>query len=494
VHYGELAAQRAMSVFAYGEAVRHLEQALRAQEVLDPDEKLKRCDLLLAVGEAMLLMEEPGRIAANVAEQAFALAEQVHDDNRAVQAALLACEGYLRGGAGAAVLRSDEYGRWTARADERSPPGTRERIYADLALRIRHFFIAPMDASPDQGFFYTRRAIEGALELGDASAIFAAASGAFVSLVSVRDLELVDRMADEILVRPRDGVGSRQLTGCLIFLGLVLLSRGERERAEEIWTEFGQVVARTHDVSMGATGAYWPAIMQFVDGHLEASLSEFEEVASAARASIGGSGRPSDVFPIHIDYLLGRDLTPRLSAFDAPVRSYQACKVLALARLGRFREAKAIRVRFANIDSDDDQTNVGILADLLEAAILERDEETARVLSRRLEPWSARLVPSLQTEGCKAFARLLGDAAALLNHPAEARDFYNEALEVCTKVRFRPEIALTRLGLAELLLDHSPDERPAAIEHLDFAIREFREMKMQPSLERALRHRELLKA
>jgi hypothetical protein len=33
-----------------------------------------------------------------------------------------------------------------------------------------------------------------------------------------------------------------------------------------------------------------------------------------------------------------------------------------------------------------------------------------------------------------------------------------------------------------------------AIEHLDFAIAEFGEMKMQPSLERALRHRGLLKA
>jgi hypothetical protein len=30
--------------------------------------------------------------------------------------------------------------------------------------------------------------------------------------------------------------------------------------------------------------------------------------------------------------------------------------------------------------------------------------------------------------------------------------------------------------------------------HLDFAIKEFREMKMQPSLERALRHKEILKA
>jgi hypothetical protein len=33
-----------------------------------------------------------------------------------------------------------------------------------------------------------------------------------------------------------------------------------------------------------------------------------------------------------------------------------------------------------------------------------------------------------------------------------------------------------------------------AIEHLDFAISEFRELKMQPSLERALRHRRLLRA
>ena len=32
------------------------------------------------------------------------------------------------------------------------------------------------------------------------------------------------------------------------------------------------------------------------------------------------------------------------------------------------------------------------------------------------------------------------------------------------------------------------------MEHLDFAITEFREMKMQPSLERALRHKEILGA
>jgi hypothetical protein len=56
------------------------------------------------------------------------------------------------------------------------------------------------------------------------------------------------------------------------------------------------------------------------------------------------------------------------------------------------------------------------------------------------------------------------------------------------------EIALTRPQLTELVLEHYPDEKPEALEHLDFAINEFREMKMQPSLERALGHKEILGA
>ena len=61
-------------------------------------------------------------------------------------------------------------------------------------------------------------------------------------------------------------------------------------------------------------------------------------------------------------------------------------------------------------------------------------------------------------------------------------------------MRFRPEIALTRLDLAELLLDGDERERQDALGHLDFAIEEFGAMKMQPALERALRHKGLLHA
>jgi hypothetical protein len=39
-----------------------------------------------------------------------------------------------------------------------------------------------------------------------------------------------------------------------------------------------------------------------------------------------------------------------------------------------------------------------------------------------------------------------------------------------------------------------PSEQAEALEQLDFAIAKFREMRMQPSLERSLRHKGLLEA
>jgi hypothetical protein len=54
-------------------------------------------------------------------------------------------------------------------------------------------------------------------------------------------------------------------------------------------------------------------------------------------------------------------------------------------------------------------------------------------------------------------------------------------------------LVLTRLQLVELV-EHYAQEKSEAIAHLGLCIAEFWEMKMQPSLERALRHKEILKA
>ena len=143
------------------------------------------------------------------------------------------------------------------------------------------------------------------------------------------------------------------------------------------------------------------------------------------------------------------------------------------------------------------------------------DRDAAGVLGPRMAPLSGLL----HTEANVIYniGRICGGAAVLLGEPEKARGYYRQALEVCTRARFRPELALTRLQLAELLLEEAGSPQHSAIspppdpsegqgkltadqlmaeglEHLDFAITGFREMKMQPSLERALKHKGLLHA
>ena len=135
------------------------------------------------------------------------------------------------------------------------------------------------------------------------------------------------------------------------------------------------------------------------------------------------------------------------------------------------------------------------LASMLESSLLVEDSAAVERLLTLLRGrqltleslWMIHVLP-------RPIFRVMGDAAAVLDHSEEARGYYEQNLALCEKIGHRPELAITRAHLAELLLDHYPDERAEAVEHLDFAIREFQDMKMQPSLERALRHRELLKA
>jgi tetratricopeptide (TPR) repeat protein len=143
-----------------------------------------------------------------------------------------------------------------------------------------------------------------------------------------------------------------------------------------------------------------------------------------------------------------------------------------------------------DIGTDDEtSSNEDIL--FLEAAVLVQHKEAADLLFKRFVDDSP---PFLVYGPVTCVPRHLGGAAVLLGRYDEAREYYQEAIKVCTAMPFRPELALSRLQLAELLLDRYPDEKKEALEHLDFAIKEFREMKMQPSLERALRHKDILKA
>jgi tetratricopeptide (TPR) repeat protein len=128
---------------------------------------------------------------------------------------------------------------------------------------------------------------------------------------------------------------------------------------------------------------------------------------------------------------------------------------------------------------------------VLETSVLARHAGAAELLLNLLRDTPFKTT-GLYLPTC--VARHLGGAAALLGRHDEARKHYQEAIKVCTDMPFRPELALTRLQLAELILEHYPDDKKEAVEHLAFCIPEFRDMKMKPWLERALKHKQILKA
>jgi len=162
-----------------------------------------------------------------------------------------------------------------------------------------------------------------------------------------------------------------------------------------------------------------------------------------------------------------------------------------LSHIGDKDAATAIIDEFLaerDFSAPDDRTAATFLRFFLEAAVAAQHQRAAAILEPLLAPLADLLFTEPDITNC--MGRDLGGAAVLLGQPEKARAYYLRGIAACEKGRHRPELALSRLELAELLLDHYPGERAEAIEHLEFAIRECRDMKMAPSLERALRRRE----
>jgi DNA-binding CsgD family transcriptional regulator len=153
-----------------------------------------------------------------------------------------------------------------------------------------------------------------------------------------------------------------------------------------------------------------------------------------------------------------------------------------LAHMGRLSDAQKSLTQVAHmVARPPHHANSGYITIILEAAALAGDRsmgprlfELIRGDDRRL-PLMFVFVP----RHLAALARLLGDFQA-------SRDLYHEGITVAESIGHRPELALSRLELADLLLNSYPSERARAFEQLDLAIPEFESMEMKPALARAL--------
>jgi len=497
VSYGEMAARRATDVYSYGEAVRLLEQALKVQEVLDPEEKLKRCDLLLSLGWAHFYNHDYRHLLDNEAPAALALAEGAGDTRRACQVCLLATFAISGTGLGAA-FGTDEAARWTEAFDRYASPNTVERAWADQALGGRK--VAASDNAGAWALF--RESTLLARKLGDASAL-ANCGGDYLWFLppTAEYVEEARQIAGEMR-RVWDRADPFSMAYAMESVGLLFLRLAEREQGEAIHRE---EMESARFAGMPARQYYLPylrACYHVMDGQLEEAARCYDDVLRLGAEM--GAPLAAAVYALIFGPRLGGYLGWGLEGLrrleqwaqaaglsvpvPAPIRAYylvygeerkEVVTILGEAADHYAAQPERTRHQFA------------VLLLLLETAVLAKHTRGAEILFNLLTGATYKTT-GLHNPTC--VARHLGGAAALLDRYEEARQHYKEAIKVCTEMRFRPELALTRLQLAELLLEHYLKERAEALEHLDFAISEFRDMKMRPWLERALRHKEILKA
>jgi tetratricopeptide (TPR) repeat protein len=493
VSYGEMAAQRAINVYAYGEAVRLLEQALKVQEVLDSEDKGKVCDLLLALGDALQESGQHQRAFDVELPEAFALADAIGDRHRASLACYQAEKALTTLAVGPGkpwVWSSPEAIQWAESADRYAEPDTIERVWADQMMGLVRFATGEMS----EGIALLSRSLDLARNLDVIDLLWWAATMWFERALSPqRDRERL-RLAEELMASSRAGIRLRSHVPGLLSLWVVFFEWGQRQRAEEAWRELRELAERSGTVFTTIISVFGDVFWAIMDGRLEEAvqtaqgmLTRGEELGVAEWAASGAG-----VFSLRPWLLLGKaGEAHQFITTSFPLPHAQA---LCLAYLGRNNEAAEILERCVvnrpGVGSAEDETSYWEDIFYLEAAVVIGHRQAAEMLLSRFAGSSSPIASYAVT----CTARQLGAAAALLDRPDEAHKYYQEALKVATEVKFRPEVALTRLQLAELLLEHYPHEKAEAKEHLDFAIKEFREMKMQPSLERALRHKDILKA
>ncbi len=504
VKYGELAARRALAVYAYREAARLLASTLEVQEVLDPDDRAKRCDLLLALGEALAPGGEPARVADEVAPAALELAQAMGDETRIAQVCELAVDALHRHNGSSAVF-NETYREWGRRWDRYARPGTRARAYADSVMASLLLPTGHVSEANER----VLRALELARSLDEPEVLFRAAASFLFPGRPLRYCGEQTRIAREFAERPRDGVRVSTVAPLLQRAQMYLIAAGERERAEAVWRELDAIAVHTRDV----VSLLWPlerdAIRATLAGELEDVLALCERlIATASELGIPRAGEVAAVGLVFQPALMLGRWRQALSQHEADLTLGAGRPAIAMIRAvdGRVDEARAIArecltegllstpAELGRQAAKSEEPIAWLPIGLLEAALTIGDAELVRDVTAAFGDLGDATGVVARDFRVYNVARLLGGSATLRGDRDEGQRHHRRALEWATRVHHRPEIALTRLGMAELLLDGTPDNRAEAQRHLDFAIEEFRAMKMQPALERALRHKGLLHA
>jgi DNA-binding SARP family transcriptional activator len=452
ITYALRAAEQATTMLAHEEAAEHYARALDVQRRFQPEAIQRRCELLLALGEARVRCGERA-YASSAFREAAALAEQLGDGAALARAAVGASRRYVQppGVVDTELIAMIE--RALALETGRTP--MRVRLLACLCGAIYY--------SPDRDRMesLSQEAIDIATELGDPEARAQACGARRRVLWDAPHLQERIEVSTEMLTLARQ-VGNLELQlQAHAWLVVDLLERGDRDAVDAQMEAFGAGADRLRQPLFEWTSIMWRAMRALLAG----AMDRADGLASEALAA-GGPAEAVTASQYYAIQLLGirRDqgrmgeLEPaaqRLVAENPERPAWRAALANLLCEEGRLEEAREEFERLAAYDFDDVPKDLDwmIAMTLLSDVCADLgDAERAALLYDKLEPYAdVNVVIGLAAVCLGSAASFLGKLADTMGRADLAAEHFERALVANTALLAPGCLARTQVDYARAL-------------------------------------------
>jgi DNA-binding CsgD family transcriptional regulator len=484
IAYSVKAGDAAMTAYAYEEAALHYEGALRALEDSGMNDPARKCDILLA----LIAVQNPAGVDLSIVEEtattAYTLAETIEDRARMSASALagLNAVGITWGPSG---LLEPKASAWLQRADDHTESDTPGRAFIEVTKSQRY----ALEGRSRECWATAVTAYEIAKRLGVPEELYRASGYGPLNGTA----PTVDRLPEmltilrEMMSQPREGVSPSQLGRAFRTWGHGCLIAQDRDHFDAITEELRSLAQKTRDPWVQGSFLHAEMMQRFLNGQLDDAIALAQSSETTVPYMIPQVAALAALINIHLGRIadaqaeVEKSISPRIQG-----ARQEAIPIPLLAAVGRTDEAGA-RLKTWLAKRRGPEAFLSELTGALDGAVALGDVAEAREIASHL--LAVADLPVAGSNQMFSVGRDMGAAASLAGEYQEARSLTEAALKAVEAIRFRPEVALTRLQLGELLLRHFPDERADAIAHLDFAIAEFEAMGMKPALERAQRLR-----
>jgi class 3 adenylate cyclase len=492
IDYARRAAERAVALLAYEEAVGHYERALQTLELNSKPDEAERCELLLALGDALNMMGEVPKARESFA-QAASIARKLRDSKRLGRAALGYADYFEPGTSQEPSVRILEEA--LAAVGEGDSP-LRVRLLATLA---RELYFSEWH---ERARSLSHQAIEMARRVGDPVAL---ALALFSTLFFVEAGEDVKPQFEERLaagteiIRLAEQAEDKALTlnghGARV---QALLNLGDVPALDQEIEVYGWLAEELRQPFFLWQEAGYRAMRALFEGRLEEAERLAQQALAVGRRSQGPAAMQS--FGAQL-YALRRE-QGRLAEVEAAatgfiqqypaVPAWRAAVALIHKELDREEEA---RREFEQLAENDfaifprDGVWPISMAILAELAVYLNDTERAAALYEHLRPRAELTIVVGGLVDCYGSAsRYLGLLAGALGRWEDAERHFEYALEANQGMGTRRWAAWTQCQYAEMLLDRGePGGQEKALGLVTQALDTAQELGMKALVERCLR-------